>query len=75
MLAWVDHMLVMIFRSDLGYYRRYGFVKFTPFYQYRIYPKNNNKILNYELQHYAAYVFRPNKAEKFEGRWNILHLK
>ena len=30
------------FRSDLGYYRRYGFVKFTPFYQYRIYPKNND---------------------------------
>jgi len=59
------------FRSDLGYYRRYGYVKFTPFYQYRIYPKNNDKILNYELQHYAAYVFRPNKAEKFEGRWNI----
>ena len=59
------------FRSDLGYYRRYGFIKFTPFYQFRIYPKNNNKILNYELQHYAAYVFRPNKEETFEGRWNI----
>ena len=59
------------FRSDLGYYRRYGFIKFTPFYQFRIYPKNNDKILNYELQHYAAYVFRPNKEETFEGRWNI----
>ena len=59
------------FRSDLGYYRRYGFIKFTPFYQYRIYPKNNNKVLNYALQHYAAYVFRPEKKERFEGRWNI----
>ncbi len=59
------------FRSDLGYYRRYGFIKFTPFYQYRIYPKNNDKVLNYALQHYAAYVFRPEKKERFEGRWNI----
>ncbi len=58
------------FRSDLGYYRRYGFIKFTPFYQFRIYPKNKN-ILNYAIQHYAAYVFRPNKSETFEGRWNI----
>jgi hypothetical protein len=59
------------FRSDLGYYRRYGFIKFTPFYQYRIYPKNNDKILNYEFQHYAAYVFRPNKDDTFETRANI----
>jgi len=59
------------FRSDLGYYRRYGFIKLTPFYQYRIYPKNSDKVLNYALQHYSAYVFRPNKKETFEGRWNI----
>ena len=59
------------FRSDLGYYRRYGFIKLTPFYQYRIYPKNSSTVLNYALQHYSAYVFRPNKKEKFEGKWNI----
>jgi hypothetical protein len=59
------------FRSDLGYYRRYGFIKLTPFYQYRIYPKNSDKVLNYALQHYSAYVFRPNQKETFEGRWNI----
>ncbi len=59
------------FRSDLGYYRRYGFIKLTPFYQYRIYPKNSTKVLNYALQYYSAYVIRPNKKERFEGRWNI----
>ena len=63
------------FRSDLGYYRRYGFIKLTPFYQYRIYPKNNDKILNYELQNYTALVYRPNKNQRFEGRWFISSFK
>ena len=30
------------FRSDLGYYRRYGMYKFEPNYKFRIYPKNEN---------------------------------
>tara|TARA_B100000989_G_scaffold6171_1_gene4297 strand:+ start:4246 stop:6438 length:2193 start_codon:yes stop_codon:yes gene_type:complete len=63
------------FRSDLGYYRRYGFIKLTPFYQYRIYPKSNKKILNYEFQNYTALVYRPNKNQTFEGRWFISSFK
>lgn len=58
------------FNSDLGYYRRKGFFKFQPTYRYRIYPKNE-KILNYEFTHFAAFVYRPNKENTFEGQWNL----
>ena len=54
------------FRSDLGYYRRYGMYKFEPNYRFRIYPKNP-KILNIEFGHYAAWVFRTNLDQKYEG--------
>ena len=46
------------FRSDLGYFRRYGMYKFEPTYKYRIYP-NNEKILNIEIGHFTSFVFRP----------------
>ena len=54
------------FRSDLGYYRRYGMYKFEPNYRFRIYPKNP-KILNIEFGHYAAWVFRTTLDQKYEG--------
>ena len=54
------------FRSDLGYYRRYGMYKFEPNYRFRIYP-NNPKIQEIELSHYAAWVFRTELDNKYEG--------
>ncbi len=54
------------FRSDLGYYRRYGMYKFEPNYRFRIYP-SNPKIQEIELSHYAAWVFRPNLRNNYEG--------
>ena len=54
------------FRSDLGYYRRYGMYKFEPNYRFRIYP-NNPKIHEIEFSHYAAWVFRTNLDNKYEG--------
>ena len=54
------------FRSDLGYYRRYGMYKFEPNYRFRIYPKNP-KILNIEFGHYAAWVFRTTLDQNYEG--------
>jgi hypothetical protein len=54
------------FRSDLGYYRRYGMYKFEPNYRFRIYP-NNPKIQEIELSHYAAWVFRTELENKYEG--------
>ena len=54
------------FRSDLGYYRRYGMYKFEPNYRFRIYP-NNPKIQEIEMSHYAAWVFRTNLENKYEG--------
>ena len=54
------------FRSDLGYYRRYGMYKFEPNYRFRIYPQNP-RIQEIELSHYAAWVFRPNLDNNYEG--------
>ena len=54
------------FRSDLGYYRRYGMYKFEPNYRFRIYP-SNPRIQEIELSHYAAWVFRPNLENNYEG--------
>ena len=39
------------FRSDLGFFRRTGFLKFEPSYSYRIYPKNEN-VISYEFTQY-----------------------
>ena len=46
------------FQSDLGYYRRRGFLKIQPSYTYKIYPKNE-KIINYEFEQQYAIVYRP----------------
>ena len=46
------------FQSDLGYYRRTGFVKIRPNYKYRIYPKSK-KIINYEFEQSYTVVYRP----------------
>jgi hypothetical protein len=48
------------FQSDLGYYRRTGFLKIQPSYTYKIYPKNE-KIINYEFEQQYAVVYKPTK--------------
>ena len=57
------------FRSDLGYFRRYGMYKFEPSYKYRIYPKNQ-KFLNIEIGHFTSFVFRPELENKKELSYN-----
>ena len=57
------------FRSDLGYFRRYGMYKFEPTYRYRIYPKNP-KFLNIEIGHFTSFVFRPELENKKELSYN-----
>ncbi len=57
------------FRSDLGYFRRYGMYKFEPTYKFRIYPKNP-KILNIEIGHFTSFVFRPQLENKRELTFN-----
>ena len=40
------------FRSDLGFFRRTGFLKLSPSYSYRIYPKNSN-VISYEFSQFS----------------------
>ena len=44
------------FRSDLGFFRRTGFMKITPEYTYRIYPKNPN-VNNYSFTQRGFFVY------------------
>ena len=48
------------FRSDLGFFRRTGFLKLSPSYSYRIYPKNEN-VISYEFTQYNFLVFNSAK--------------
>ena len=48
------------FKSDLGFYRRTGFMKFNPNYTYRIYPKNE-KIISMEFQENFALILKPSR--------------
>ena len=44
------------FRSDLGFFRRTGFMKITPEYTYRIYPKNPD-VNNYSFTQRGFFVY------------------
>ena len=46
------------FRSDLGFFRRTGFLKISPSYTYRIYPKNPN-VNRYDFSERSFFVFNP----------------
>ena len=48
------------FRSDLGFFRRTGFLKLSPSYSYRIYPKNEN-VISYEFSQYGFLVLNSTK--------------
>jgi hypothetical protein len=58
------------FRSDLGFYRRTGFLKLSPEYTYRIYPKNPN-INSYEFSERSFFIFDPSLDYKLTDRWFI----
>jgi len=61
------------FRSDLGFFRRTGFLKFEPSYSYRIYPKNEN-VISYEFTQYNFLVL--NSAKDYivsdRGFWSSI---
>ena len=58
------------FRSNLGFYRRTGFLKLSPEYTYRIYPKNPN-VTSYEFSERTFFVFNPTINYKLTDRWFI----
>lgn len=61
------------FQSDLGFYRRKGFLKISPSYTYRIYPKKE-KIINYEFRQNAFFVYKPSDNFLLTDRWFISNL-
>ena len=58
------------FRSNLGFFRRTGFLKLSPEYTYRIYPKNPN-VTSYEFSERTFFVFNPTIDYKLTDRWFI----
>ena len=56
------------FRSDLGFFRRTGFLKLSPAYSYRIYPKNP-KVNNYDFSQRSFLVFNPAIDYQLTDRW------
>jgi len=62
------------FRSDLGFFRRTGFVKIAPAYTYRIYPKNPN-VINYEFSQRSFLILDPTKEYKLTERWLISSIR
>ena len=58
------------FLSQLGFYRRTGFVKYGPGYTYRNFPKNP-KIISYEFSQRIFAVFNEAKNNELSDRWWI----
>ena len=56
------------FRSDLGFFRRTGFLKLSPAYSYRVYPKNP-KVNNYDFSQRIFLVFNPAIDYQLTDRW------
>ena len=62
------------FRSNLGFYRRTGFLKLSPEYTYRIYPKNPN-VNSYEFSERSFFVLDPSIDYKLTDRWFITSIQ
>jgi len=58
------------FRSDLGFFRRTGFVKFSPAYTYRLYPKNTN-VINYDFSQRSFLILNPVLDYQLTERWLV----
>ena len=58
------------FLSQLGFYRRTGFVKYGPGYTYRNFPKNP-KVISYEFSQRIFAVFNEAKNNELSDRWWI----
>lgn len=56
------------FRSDLGFFRRTGFLKLSPAYSYRIYPKNP-KVNSYDFSQRSFLIFNPVLNYQLTDRW------
>ena len=62
------------FRSDLGFFRRTGFLKFGPEYTFRIYPKNPN-VNSYNFTQRSYLVFNPAADYLLTDRWLISSIR
>ncbi|MEK9614597.1 MAG: hydrolase, partial [Flavobacteriaceae bacterium] len=62
------------FRSDLGFFRRTGFLKISPSYTYRIYPKNPN-VNRYDFSERSFFVFNPRLNYQLTDRWFITSIR
>lgn len=62
------------FRSDLGFFRRTGFLKLGPEYTFRIYPKNPN-VNSYNFTQRSFLVFNPAIDYKLTDRWFISSIR
>ena len=62
------------FRSDLGFFRRTGFLKVSPEYTYRIYPKNPN-VNSYEISERTFFVYNPKLNYLLTDRWFITSIR
>jgi len=62
------------FRSDLGFFRRTGFLKLSPEYTFRIYPKNPN-VVNYEISERTFFVYNPELNYLLTDRWFITSIR
>ena len=58
------------FRSDLGFFRRTGFVKLSPAYTYRLYPKNPN-VINYDFSQRSFLILNPVLDYQLTERWLV----
>ena len=62
------------FRSDLGFFRRTGFLKINPSYSYRIYTKNQN-VNRYEFSQFSFLVYNPALNYKLTDRWFVSSIR
>ena len=62
------------FRSDLGFFRRTGFLKLAPVYTYRIYPKNPN-VNSYDFSERTFFVYNPRLNYMLTDRWFITSIQ
>ena len=62
------------FRSDLGFFRRTGFLKISPEYTFRIYPKNP-KVNSYNFTQRSFLVYNPAINYLLTDRWLITSIR
>lgn len=61
------------FKSDLGFYRRDGFLKISPSYTLNIYPKKE-KIISYQFRQNMFMVYKPSNNFLLTDRWFLSNI-